>query len=722
MPLTRVFPLTQGAIQAYIGSMNVDTSWGKAVPSFDHADMTSSAQKYAWFLNEVIETTAPSGAPRQYAFANKSCYRFDNGTLTTDTTFNSAPKGAAIVDNGSGTKILVVGFGSATDPRCAIRDLSTDTTPWTLQTTATYVQFSKMVQAGPDIYMISNTGVYVLGEYHITKIPAGSDPTLVASCGGGVPCGHSDWAANDLAPYGNTVLVSKPDGLYYWDDQGKIFRNAMDRLKLMPHSWNGSGMEAGENGVWYPTADGRLFFWDGYDITEQTPWKDAELPRDGRIGRITAVADRGDSVAVVTTPWHVRVDGPRASAACGLKVIKVDGGTATDLTTDVTDGSLATPAAANMNAWGNGGGDYLYFGSDVPPEGYILRVTRNPNTAAQYFATPEYSNGAGGWVSFTAIIDSSILEDSGKSLRVTSYPKGESHSILSWTDINGFDLIKKDDVAFGGGVGTITNKYWVRFGDGSTTGMTATTTIDQVELVPARAGVPIAANDYTHRDRAGGLVHIYIGRRRGGKILWHDVYTIDSPEGVTALSWTTGKCGAMTNGGPALLVWGRDSQHIIGEGITRDPSRTSYPRLTQYTATEPGPLLALRNISLTYSEEGETYTADPRRKKRINKVLIEGNFIQPADEVRLYVQWDEGRAAWKAAEGGSNPIVFDEGGLRGGPWMGEGRELSLWVGIDDSSQNDPAAPEITDIFIDWDYAGEAYDLPTDLAFQTPEVT
>ena len=87
MPLTRIFPLGKEAIESYIGSMNMDTSWGKAVPAFDHADMTSSTQVYAWFLNEVLETTAPSGAPRQYAFANKSCYRFDNGTLTVDTTF-----------------------------------------------------------------------------------------------------------------------------------------------------------------------------------------------------------------------------------------------------------------------------------------------------------------------------------------------------------------------------------------------------------------------------------------------------------------------------------------------------------------------------------------------------------------------------------------------------------------------------------------------------------
>ena len=715
----RLFPRVASE-GSFLGNTNMTSHFaGRIMPSFGHSYMTNSGDVLHFFV-DVIETIAPTGTstggnPRQYAGANKTMYRLDNGTRTSDTTFNDVVQGMVICDNGSGTKILLVGFGSSTNPRVAYRSLTTDTTPWTVQTTSTYAQFWLITKAGADVYAVTDAGVAILGEYRISKCPSGNDPALAASWGNGLEVGTPEWPIVGIAPIGDSIVAAKADGLYYYNDQTKRFQNVLPHLIHAPHALNGKGTKAVTNGVLYPTHDGKLYFFDGVAVQEVTPLKDKTIPRDVLTSRITAIADNGDTVAVVTECWQNTTQG------LGLKVVKVDGGTPTDLTTNVTDGSLAT--GGSVSGLGTTTTDYLYVGADVPIEAVIVRVTRNVNAASEAFDTPQYSNGTTGtadpftssFTAFTAIVDGSILGTAGISLVNTGFPTGASNAALTWTDIDAFKLMKSTEIQFGGAVGTLT-KYWVRFPVG-TTGFTASTEIDEVEIVPGRAGLPDSglltqATNFTNRDRAVGIVHVRLGKReRTVGFVWHDVYALNMYGGVWAMAWHTGRVSG-GNLGQLLVLWGRYKQAMILEGPSRDPARTIQPALASYGTTEPGPLF---NVV----PEG-TYLGDPTRRKQLSAVYVDTKFADPAtatdsDDFSLYGQWDEADIVHIGSWSGG-PAKIDTAN------MGEGRLLRLWIAQNFATGSRLPAARITGVHVEYDYVGERFDFAQDRKIQTPEAT
>lgn len=719
MPQTSVFP----DIGQFPGSANIHIENGKLMPAFDHAAMTNSADVLHYFIKEVVETQNPSGNPRQYAFANNQAFFFEDGARTTDQSFTAgnAVQCAGIVEgppftNGIGTKKLMVSFGTGAAETTRLRTLTTDTSPWTAAVgpgTATQATMFKFVVLGDGSVIAAtgsaqsstNIGRCSLGEYFIGKCKRGDDPTLAASYGNVQACGSPEWPIIDIAPLRDSFCVAKGDGLYYWDDRVKRFKNALDRVKFLPHALNGKGCTAGENGVWYPMADGRLFFFDGVTVKEETPWKQWVLPRDVMVSRVSAITDRGDIVAARTEAFYNTVEGARAASALGMRVFTVTGvagGTVTEITANVTDGSLAT--GASLSGIGTRTTDKLVIGMTQPAEGFVVRVTRTANTAVNSFVTPECSNGAGAWTSLGTIRDGTVLGTAGISLALTGYPPGASNAYIGWTAINSYDLSATDTF------NAVTGLYWYRFSFTNTTAFIGGT-IDEIEPIPARGGLTntgmlTTSNNFTHRSKAGCTGRVFIGRRTGGKIVWNDEYEIDDGGGVWAMGWTTARSGTNGNGGPPLVLWGRYQQTVIAESVTRDPSRTPYPKLLQVGTSKPAPRLAIRKLQL----------GDPTKRTKINLISVQGQFIQPTDKFGLYAWWDNQDKPFEFDTDFGSPSQFSPPPI----FPSTGREFNCDLIFSDVSQSDPAAPYITHIIIDYDDVGDAYAFERDSATATPE--
>lgn len=702
------------------GSINVDTRFGRAVPAFDHY-IIGDTDRLHYYIGS-IETQAPTtGIPRQYAGVNKTMHRLDNGTITADTTFNDVVQGMVICDAGgavttsigtlsAGTKMLLVGFGSSTNPRVAYRGLATDTTAWTVQTSSTYAQFWLVVKAGADLYAVTDAGVAILGEYRISKCPAGNDPTLAASWGNGLEVGTPEWGITGIASIGDSVVVGKPDGLYYYNDQTKRFENVLPHLVDAPHAVNGKGLKSVVNGVLYPTHDGKLYFFDGVACQEVTPEKSYDfIPRDVANSRITAIADNGETVAVVRECWGNSTQG------LGLKVITYIAGTVADVTSAVTDGSLST--GATLTNWGGAANDRIFVGADVPLEGFIVRVTANVNAAVQSFAI-RYSNGTAGsaepfTTSFTAasgIIDNSILSTASTSLVNTGFPPGASNAFIGPTDFNMFDLQTSTALTFAAPVSATLTKYWYALTRVSSTAFTSGTRIDEVEIIPSRAGLPItAANDFTHRWRAGGLTIVEMGtREQTTGFRWRQAYVLNTYGGVWAAAWHSGRPGQASgsqNMGQQLILWGRHRQVAISEGPTRDPARTIAPRLALYGTTKPGPLLDLT--------PGGWDGGDPMRMKEINGIAIDGRFAQAADKFHVYVQYDENDVVLVGTANGLPEYIPVA--------QSKFRRVYAWLGIEDSVSTEINAPQILSVDADFDWH-DLYEFPRDRDTQTPETT
>ncbi len=721
MPTFEIFPNIGTKPGVYPGSTNIQIEDGKFMPTFDNGAMAGSADILHYFLKEVIETTNAAGNPRQWAFGNKSAFYHEDGTRTTDTTFSDVVQGAAIVNDGSGATLLIVGFGTG-KPDGANQGTYTKALPsgaWTANTAAdtSKATFWKIITVGPDAYAMTggaasgtNLGRTLIGEYHIAKCSYNADPRLAASWVNIQPVGTPQWPIIDLAQLGDSFCVAKGDGLWYWNSRTLRFYNALSRVQFLPHALNGKGMTAGENCVWYPMADGRLFSFDGTTTTEHTPWKDEIQPRDAYTSRASAIADCGDVVYVRSEPNYSVVAAPRANAALGMRVFTTTGAgaTITEITANVVDGVLTT--GANVNGLGANATDRLTIGLLQPAEAFILRVTRLANTAVNNFVSPTCSNGATGWTTLGTIRDGSILSTAGVSLALTGYPPGASEAVLGWTQNNSYDISTLD--TFNG----IAGLYWYQFSFANTTGFGNAgnnPTIDEIDVVPSRGGLPntglMATTNYTHRNNAGGIGHVYIGRRSGTTITWMDTYAIDDGGGVWAMAKTTARSGTMTNGGQPLLLWGRYQQTIIAESITRDPSRTQYPKLVQVTAGKLPPMLAASKLVM----------GDPSYLTKLQNIFIEGQFIQPVDKLDVYAWWDNA----------DKPILLDEDFGSPGHYAPppsssnaeyKGRELNIRVVFSDASQSDPTAPYGSRIFAEYEDTGDLYIKPRDAAFLVPE--
>jgi len=721
------FPLNPGDGAkgvSLLGSMNMEITPDGACPSFDHGSVTGGGDKFHYWYSP-LESQAPNGNPRQYVGVNGEVWRFEDGALTQDVDHASGLiHGLTITDDAvtPPNKRLVAWFGDSTAGSLtggghAWRNLGTDTTPWTFHIGATALTAFGGQVVGSDTFLISGSGGQgrsVLGEHKVTKVPAGSFDGTTTLAGPAEPVGNSEWAVFGYASYRGSPTWAKGDGAYYRNSVDKRYDPIRQLARRSPHGVNAKVMADSENGIIYADAAGKLYEYNGYSEREITPLKDSRKPKDTQRGRIAWVADRGDVLAVGYAAYQTYIKGPIA-AAQGLRVFTRIAGTWAEITSGVTDGSMITPVAANMNAWGGTATDRLLVISPFPLAGIIPRTTRNPNAAANSFTNPQGSNGsaetAGSLsVDLGSVRDSTILTTGGISLVFTGFPAAAAEPILSWTSISAFADVGASVITVTG-IGDITG-FGYEWSPTNTTPMTATTTIDEIDVVPARPGLGLrdpdgpftAANDFTSLWASGVLEEVYFGRRIGyGEYEWSNPYAVNTGGWSQTAAWTMAATGTMTNGGQALLLYGRFNQFVIAEGITRNPRSQKYPKLCQWGTTKPGPRLSINNMAFRHSDG--TF-ADPLIPKKITGIDIDGRDIPLADFMQAWIDGLDNRPPWmyRTWKGTAPGMINNRaGGMR---------RATLHLLYADINQTDEWAPLIERVRVKWQYVdAEIHDVP-----------
>lgn len=749
-----IFPLRDGDPTNVLGSINVEITSEGAVPAYDHGLCSGSVNPGHYTVN-ALETKAPTtGNPRLYWFAGRKEYWYQDGVIVTGAQFADVFQGALIfgaVAGGVVTKRLIAFFGDSTAGALAggghaWRNLAADAavvtqapgtgdSPWLYHVGATAIQGWLAKNFGPDAIVITgavSAGRTVLTEWNASKVVQGLYDGTINNIGPAEPVGNGDWPAIALASVRNSFVIGTGAGAFMRNTVDKIWEPVRSLQEKLPHGMNTKGMSESENGVVYPMADGRLFEYASQREVEITPLRGISKPKDSQRGRVCFIADRGDVLAVGYEVAQAYTASYTA-AAQGVRYFVRLGGNWSEITTGVTDGSYATPASPNMASFGANATDRLVAVSPFPLSCIIPYVTRAPNSVTNArFATPRgtaqgAAETAGALsVALGTVIDNTGLESpsvTGASLTLTGMPPAAAEPILGWDSISSYaDVGPALTLTFAGGAGFtgVLNNVYAYEWSGSGTAMSAGTTIDELPCVSARPGLGLndasgpftRANDFSSLAMSGMLTEVYFGKRLGfGQYEWAVPYSIwTKGGGVRVAAWTTCAPGpastAPGNGGQLLIGFGRFGQWQIAEGLTRDPRRTRYPRLCQWTPTEPGPTLAINDIVFR-TTQGQL--ADPAKAKRITHWEFEGEDIQTADQIKPVVSYQRGRgwAQFPAAHGPS-PVKTQSPPTRfpqGGP------HARAKILISDGAQTDLWAPVIKRIRIGWEYVEDGADIP-----------
>lgn len=724
------------------GSLNIFASNGRVCPAADTFLLDTTDRKH--YAIRAFETTSPSGtttgaAPRQYCPINDIVLRLDNGTVTIDTTnfqgthdaFTSVIQGAEIFDIptpgtpgtfSQGTAGLIITFGNgnpdpdnATFEGCYYRRLDSDSTNvWTAATEATqgtlYMTSWQLGKAGADLYGVNDAGIASgVGGYLVSKCPAGNNPVLVASWGNGIEVGTPQYIINGpLCAIGDALVVPKGDGLYYYNGQTRRYENVLKHLELAPHALNGKCTASVSGGVVYTTHDGKAYLFDGVSVTEISPNKFWPiLSRDIGNSRITAIADAGDAIDMISETCY------QTTQDAGIVVNTVtSAGAATAITTNCIDGSMATggdisslAATSHIDIW-----------ADIPFEGVVIHITRKSNsTTTAVIGTVSYSSAAD---TFTAdpngFIDGTRLS-SGGSFSYVAFPPSASAGVVYGKSIN-FGALQQA-VNFNYSSGTdVTAKYGMRISM-SGAALDASVEIDELEIIPFRAGMPSggiysATTNFTPRDRAGMVNHIYRLKRRGTQTFTpHDAFAVNAGPGVWAMAYHAGRLGqgaGVQNLGQSLIGWGRYTVFAVSEPPTRDMIRARMPATARVSTTKVGPLWCLTPGGWWGKPDEEHLL------KVIDSIEVDTRFVQPVDTCELFMQNDE------------RDIVSLGLAAYGGPlkWMPPQipfRYCELNLGIADSVITEPQPPQYLEpVKITYHIVGG--DLPRDIATPTPEAT
>lgn len=672
------------------GSQNVHTLDGTIKPAFAHF-IVSTTDRLHYSIG-VIEFKSPTGtttgaAPRMYWGANKSIFMENNGAEAEDKAFNDVVQGMVICDGPTpGTAVLLVTFGdgapTAAQTGVYYRSLTTDTTPWTDASSAGATKLTawQIIKAGADLYAVTDAGRCAsLGDYRVSKCPAGNDPTLAASWGNGVEVGTPEHKITNLAAIGNAPVVGKPDGLYFYDTQTRQYENVLKNFELVPHALNGKVTASVTGGVVYTTHDGGAFFFDGVSVKEITPHKLwGYLGRDIGNSRITAIADNGDTLAMIQEVGH------QSTQNAGIIVNTVTSAlAATAITTNLIDGNMATGGDVSSLA----ATSFIDIWADIPFEGVTIHVTRKANgTATAVFGSVSYSSATDTFTADSAgFRDGTRLSGNG-SLSYVAFPPSASAGIVMGKSPNFGSLQQK--VSFNYATGTdVTLKYGMRIAM-SVAAFDAETEIDELEIIPFRPGMPnnhvyTAATNWTARDRSGLVNHVLLLKRKGtNTFVPHDSYAVDAGPGVWAAAWHTGRLGQAAGGqnlGQSLWLIGRYSRIAISEGLTRDPGRTRYPIVAQPAATKPGV-----NIQIAHEWRGRSEN-EYDKYKTLKRVFLDSKYVQRADKWELFIQHDE-RDIITLASGAGGPIVAN---VQTAPF----RSMNMWLAFADSVVTEEACAQ-----------------------------
>jgi hypothetical protein len=625
-----------------------------------------------------------------------------SGALATAATGGAAITDLCRFEDGAGAAAIIVCYGNGDHiDRMAVNGTLTASSD---------IHLVYATMAGADLYGVTKKGVY--STYYVSKCPSGAAPETAANWEAGIPVGSPLYDINGICAIGSAVIVGKPEGLFVYRDTTGVYEDVMTFEKEI-HPDNGKGMFAGKGNVFYPTADGSLWMFDGVSApTDISPKHSAYWTRNNMHLRapISAGCVAGDWVYVATTPgeggW---------TQEHGLTVIKYVSGTTTytDITANLVDGDLSTTAAIG----GLTTGDLLYIGADVPFEAIHFTIGTANTTANILGASPVpfYSSVTSDWESPTSV---------GTAGDNTYYGGYELSKDGYWRltgiqDYGTHNVMGKVLVSGTGYAGS--TKYWARVVFTSNA-VSAGATLAEIKILPSRppiksgtftdSGGNIAATngdlEYTGPDNAGIFPHILAGRIEGSEWVWYDLYTLQATGPVRAMAlceWDT-KQGE-ENSGPRLVAITQHHVHTILLGRSRMPGSPVNENYTDGVAMGT-PVAYFMPTDL--SDDGALMST----QKETAAYDILGEYVNSADTLTVLQRFDHN--PWDVA-GASNtaPVRID------GAASGEGLVLETAVAYEDVSV-EIAGPRITAIDVEYEtHEGANFDAHPQGNAVTPEV-
>ena len=618
MSKVRLFPLEQRGLLGYLKSCNMDLRDGTIKPSprmmasFDDvsggvSDGTPAATIVYWSWLSV-------GSP--WAGKYKYIYYFRAGVWAK----GDHDCGAQITDlcafeDGSGNARVIVCYGTTdfVDAADGLSDL----------TASTDVKLLYAIMAGPDLYGVTNKGVY--SACKISKCPTGNNPLVAANWGTGWPVGSPVWSITSLRAIGAAPIVGKPEGLFKLNEVTSRYENLLNYQEFSAHPDNGKGMFNIKDGVCYPTANGGLFHFDGYRVQDIGPHKYSIEHRDNphTRARITAGCDIGAWVLVATAPCEMGW-----TQGFGLKIQTLDGSTYADITTNCIDGSYST--GGSVAALGDG--DYIYVGANVPFEAVYFRSGTLNTATAPYFARPQYYNGTD-WTNIGPASSNAPdgTRNGGAMLAKSGY--------ITWRNFFTAHTSMKT-VA----VNSIT-RYWVRFPIVSAgAAISAGTTIAEAYIIPSRPPISSAAAlAYTGPDAAGRFAHILAGRPSGSGWEWHDLFCVPVHAPIVVMSYFAGDCGsAEKNEGPRLAMITQF------DNIVALMPQTSLPGSPVNENYVDGMAFGTPTVFLAPNDLSDSDTDRSTIRKEIDQFHVYGEYVDGSDTMTMLSRADHG--AWGTAQ------------------------------------------------------------------------
>ena len=554
----------------------------------------------------------------------------------------------------AGAPCLLVSYGAAD----FIDSYDNTGTP----TAADATKVTYMTVAGADLYGVCDLGL--TSTWQISKCPYPSTPLTATNWSDGIPVGTAAWPIVQLRQIRGGVVAAKGDGLYVWNPNRDFpaYENLLPWLERCPDPLNGVGMFAVKGGVCYPTADGSLYHFDGYTVSDISPKKyHIPHPYNAHLrSRITAGVESGDWLYAATEPCSV---GWTHNAGIKVFVYVADTDTYTDITTNTTDGLPSTSGSiAAVGSSAGGGVDYLYVGSDYPFLAVRLLVG-TPNSATAVPLTVGYSRVGGSWASI-----GSNLSDTTVQAGVTFSRDGV---VAIWP------------IASGGvpaaAVVNSETKYWWRFG--FTSALSAGTTLKGVAILPARRLGSGNEQLLLWSDHEGRRSHILAGKPTSEGWEWHDLVAFDKGTPIDAMAYGTGFTGASATPEASMLLavgqYDRDGAFVgVGGGITG----YSLPAGSYSSRLFPAPQ--------DLADEGYLTAV-----KKATKYRIVNNYVMQDDTVDLQQRWDHKVWDTVAEDSRSGPIE-----IQGLP--SRGLRLETMLSLTDNDDDSVNGPSISAVEVD----------------------
>ncbi|KKL13639.1 hypothetical protein LCGC14_2523750, partial [marine sediment metagenome] len=347
--------------------------------------------------------------------------------------------------------------------------------------------------------------------YLVSKLTLNTDPGIDTNWAvTKIPVGRPLYPVNKILDLGGSPLCLTGEGVFRYNPAPRSAR--FDNLTpfITPHPDNGKGgFMDGRGRVYYPTETEGILVLTFGSQSQQRPLRFNFVDRDTPSGRIGAMTADDEHIYAAVNPGSIRTE--QLSLYVQKVVDEGGGGEAwTNYTTEATD--LKYTTTIDLTDLDNVNNDYLYIGATEPFWDLFLEVLDKHGGTARAWSM-EFSAGSGSWTATTEY-DSTY---SGVRRGTVSFGLG---GIIG--DIVADGSWQKDTV------NSITDRYWVRLSANGT--MTGTGTIWRVSIAPYRPPIDKDLFPQTGPALAGALPHILVGSWRGETLVWHQVWTLQSPQ------------------------------------------------------------------------------------------------------------------------------------------------------------------------------------------------